>query len=48
MKKSILNLGKALNKVELKDISGGDPLCSASICAMWNTLVLKPACICYY
>jgi hypothetical protein len=48
MKKSILNLGKVLNKIEQTQVSGGQPLCSQDICALWHTLPLKPACTCYY
>lgn len=32
MKKSILNLGKALNKAEQKIINGGGPSCPGPIC----------------
>jgi len=46
MKKSILTLGKTLNKTQQKTINGGTPPCSYAICQMWEHLILRPACYC--
>ncbi len=48
MLKNILELRgvQTLNKESQRSVKGGVRLCHPSICAIWDTLVLMPACTC--